>query len=86
MTYIPMARGFVYLVAIMDWYSRRALSWGVSNTLDTSFCVTALNEAIETYGAPEICNTDQGSQFTSEDFTDAPKDHDIRISIDGKGR
>ncbi len=85
-TYIPMARGFVYLVAIMDWYSRRVLSWGVSNTLDTSFCVAALNEAIETYGAPEIFNTDQGSQFTSEDFTDALKDHDIRISMDGKGR
>ena len=85
-TYIPMARGFVYLVAIMDWYSRRVLSWGVSNTLDTSFCVDALNEAIETYGAPEIFNTDQGSQFTSEDFTGALKDHDIRISMDGKGR
>ncbi len=68
-TYIPMARGFVYLVAIMDWYSRTVLSWRVSNTLDTSFCVDALNEAIETYGAPEIFNTDQGSQFTSEDFT-----------------
>jgi putative transposase len=85
-TYIPMARGFVYLVAIMDWYSRRVLSWRVSNTLDTSFCVDALNEAIETYGAPEIFNTDQGSQFTSEDFTGALKDHDIRISMDGKGR
>ena len=85
-TYIPMARGFVYLVAIMDWYSRRVLSWRVSNTLDTSFCVEALNEAIETYGAPEIFNTDQGSQFTSEDFTGVLKQHDIRISMDGKGR
>ena len=60
-TYIPMARGFVYLVAIMDWYSRKVLSWRVSNTLDTSFCVDALEEAIEAYGAPEIFNTDQGS-------------------------
>jgi len=85
-TYIPMARGFVYLVAIMDWYSRRVLSWRVSNTLDTSFCVDALNEAIETYGTPDIFNTDQGSQFTSEDFTGVLKQHDIRISMDGKGR
>ena len=85
-TYIPMARGFVYLVAIIDWYSRRVLSWRVSNTLDTSFCVDALNETIETYGAPEIFNTDQGSQFTSENFTGALKDHDIRISMDGKDR
>ena len=85
-TYIPMARGFVYLVAIMDWYSRRVLSWRVSNTLDTSFCTDALNEAIENYGAPGIFNTDQGSQFTSEDFTGVLKQHDIRISMDGKGR
>ncbi len=85
-TYIPMARGFVYLVAVIDWYSRRVLSWRVSNTLDTSFCVDALNEAIERHGAPEIFNTDQGSQFTSEDFTDVLKHHDIRISMDGKGR
>jgi putative transposase len=85
-TYIPMARGFVYLVAIMDWYSRRVLAWRVSNTLDTSFCIEALNEAIETYGAPAIFNTDQGSQFTSEDFTGVLKQHDIRISMDGKGR
>ncbi|MBZ0070787.1 MAG: IS3 family transposase [Gammaproteobacteria bacterium] len=85
-TYIPMARGFVYLVAIMDWYSRRVLAFRVSNTLDTSFCIEALSEAIETYGAPEIFNTDQGSQFTSEDFTGVLKQHDIRISMDGKGR
>ena len=85
-TYIPMARGFVYLVAIMDWYSRRVLAWRVSNTLDTSFCIEALNEAIETYGAPAIFNTDQGSQFTSEEFTGLLKQHDIRISMDGKGR
>jgi putative transposase len=85
-TYIPMVRGFVYLVAIMDLYSRCVLSWRVSNTLDTSFCIDALNEAIDTYGAPEIFNTDQGSQFTSEDFTGVLKQHDIRISMDGKGR
>jgi putative transposase len=85
-TYIPMAKGFVYLVAIMDWYSRRVLAWRVSNTLDSSFCVEALNEAIETYGAPEIFNTDQGSQFTSEEFTGVLKQHDIQISMDGKGR
>jgi putative transposase len=85
-TYIPMARGFVYLVAIMDWYSRKVLSWRVSNTLDASFCVQALEEALETHGAPEIFNTDQGSQFTSEDFTGVLKRHDIRISMDGKGR
>ena len=86
-TYIPMARGFVYLVAIMDWYSCKVLlSWRVSNTLDTSFCVDALEEAIEACGAPEIFNTDQGSQFTSEEFTGVLKRHDIRISMDGKGR
>lgn len=86
LTYIPMARGFVYLVAVMDWYSRKVLSWRVSNTLDVNFCVDALEEAIERYGAPEIFNTDQGSQFTSKEFTDVLKDNDIRISMDGKGR
>jgi putative transposase len=85
-TYIPMARGFVYLVAVMDWYSRRVLSWRVSNTLETSFCIEALEEAIENHGAPEIFNTDQGSQFTSDDFIGVLKEHDIRISMDGKGR
>ncbi|MCW8828918.1 MAG: IS3 family transposase [Gammaproteobacteria bacterium] len=85
-TYIPMARGFIYLVAVMDWYSRRVLSWRVSNTLDTSFCIEALEEAIENHGAPEIFNTDQGSQFTSEEFADVLKQHDIQISMDGKGR
>ena len=85
-TYIPMARGFVYLVAVMDWYSRRVLSWRLSNTLDTSFCIEALEEAIENYGAPEIFNTDQGSQFTSDDFTGVLKEHGIKISMDGKGR
>ena len=85
-TYIPMAKGFVYLVAVMDWYSRRVLSWRVSNTLDTRFCIDALEEAIERHGAPEIFNTDQGSQFTSDDFIGVLKEHDIRISMDGKGR
>ena len=85
-TFVPMARGFVYLVAVMDWYSRRVLSWRVSNTMDASFCVDALNEAIDRYGAPEIFNTDQGSQFTGDAFTDVLKQHDIQISMDGKGR
>lgn len=85
-TYIPMALGFVYLVAIMDWYSRRVLSWRVSTTMDDSFCVDALEEAIEHYGAPEIFNTDQGSQFTGDDFTGVLKSNDINISMDGKGR
>lgn len=84
-TYIPMARGFVYLVAVLDWYSRRVLSWRVSITMDRSFCIEALQDAIERYGAPEIVNTDQGSQFTSSDFVDLLKAHDIRISMDGKG-
>jgi putative transposase len=85
-TYIPMAKGFCYLVAIMDLASRKVLSWRLSNTLDTSFCIEALKEAIERYGAPEIFNTDQGSQFTSDDFTQVLKDHHIKISMDGKGR
>ncbi|MDP6180196.1 MAG: IS3 family transposase [Desulfatiglandales bacterium] len=85
-TYIPLGRGFLYLVAIMDWYSRKVLSWRLSNTMDTSFCLEALEEAIDKYGAPEIFNTDQGSQFTSIDFTGLLKAHGIRISMDGKGR
>lgn len=85
-TYIPMAKGFVYLVAIMDWYSRRVLSWRLSTTMDTDFCVDALEEAIDRYGCPEIFNTDQGSQFTSEDFTAVLKRNDVKISMDGKGR
>ena len=85
-TYIPMAKGFIYLVAVMDWYSRRVLSWRVSTTMDTDFCVDALEEAIERYGCPEIFNTDQGSQFTSEDFTSVLKTNSIAISMDGKGR
>jgi len=85
LTYIPMARGFVYLVAVMDWYSRKVLSWRVSITMDVHFCVEALEEAITRYGPPEIMNTDQGSQFTSMAFTGLLKDHGIRISMDGKG-
>ncbi len=85
-TYIPMAKGFMYLVAIMDWHSRRVLSWRVSNTLDTDFCIEALEEALQRFGAPDIFNTDQGSQFTSEAFTDVLKAHGIDISMDGKGR
>ena len=85
-TYIPLQRGFLYLVAVMDWASRTVLSWRLSNTLDTSFCVEALREALERYGPPEIFNSDQGSQFTSVDFTDVLKEAGIRISMDGKGR
>jgi putative transposase len=84
--YIPMAKGFMYLVAIMDWHSRRVLSWRLSNTLDTDFCIAALEEALQRFGAPEVFNTDQGSQFTSEAFTDVLKAHGIAISMDGKGR
>jgi putative transposase len=84
-TYIPMRRGFVYLVAIVDWYSRRILAWRLSNTLTTDFCIEALQEALLRYGTPEIFNTDQGCQFTSAEFTGALKEHDIRISMDGKG-
>lgn len=84
-TYIPMRRGFVYLVAIVDWYSRRVLAWRLSNTLTTDFCIDALQEAIARYGTPEIFNTDQGSQFTSAEFTDVLKENSIQISMDGKG-
>ena len=84
--YIPMARGFLYLVAIMDWASRKVLSWRLSNTMDTEFCVDALEEALGRYGTPEIFNTDQGAQFTSEAFTQVLKDAGVRISMDGKGR
>ena len=85
-SYIPMARGFVYVAAIIDWYSRKVLAWRVSNTMDADFCVEALEEAIRLYGAPDIFNTDQGAQFTSDAFTGVLKDADIRISMDGKGR
>lgn len=85
-TYIPMARGFCYLVAIMDWASRKVLSWRLSNTLDTSFCIEALEEALMMYGKPDIFNTDQGSQFTSDAFTGILKNNNICISMDGRGR
>jgi len=85
-TYIPMARGFVYLVAIIDWFTRKVLSWRLSNTLTTDFCVEALEEALQKYAQPEIFNTDQGSQFTDIEFTSALKERGIRISMDGKGR
>jgi putative transposase len=85
-TYIPLSKGFVYLAAIMDWASRKVLSWRLSNTLDTSFCLDALEEAIEQFGCPEIFNSDQGCQFTSEAFTSKLKEHDIKISMDGRGR
>jgi putative transposase len=85
-TYIPMNRGFMYLVAVMDWYSRKVLSWRISNTLDSDFCVEAVAEAIGRYGTPEIFNTDQGAQFTSDAFTSLLKDHEINISMDGRGR
>jgi len=84
-TYIPMKRGFVYLFAVMDWASRRVLSWRLSNTLTTDFCTEALQEAIDRYGTPEIFNTDQGSQFTSLEFTQLLKDNEIAISMDGRG-
>jgi len=84
-TYIPMARGFVYLAAVVDWFSRRVLSWRVSITMEADFCVEALEEALATHGKPEIFNTDQGSQFTSEAFTGVLKDHGVAISMDGKG-
>ena len=84
-TYIPMARGFVYLAAVMDWFSRKVLAWRVSITMDTAFCVEAVEEALKRYGVPDIFNTDQGSQFTSEAFTGLLKEAGIRISMDGKG-
>ena len=85
-TYIPMRRGFLYLVAIMDWASRKVLSWRLANTMDASFCVEALEEAMHRFGRPEVFNTDQGSQFTSQDFSQVLKDAGIKISMDGKGR
>ena len=85
-TYIPLHRGFLYLVAIQDWASRKVLSWRLSNTMETSFCVEALAEALAQYGPPAIFNTDQGSQFTSLEFTQTLKDAGVQISMDGKGR
>jgi putative transposase len=84
-TYIPMAKGFVYLVAVVDWYSRRVLSWRVSITMTEDFCIEAVEEAIAKYGKPEIFNTDQGSQFTSAAFTGLLQDNGIAISMDGRG-
>jgi putative transposase len=81
-----MAHGFAYLMAIIDWYSRRVLAWRLSNTLETSFCVEALHEALARYGQPEIFNTDQGSQFTDQDFTSVLLNQGIKVSMDGKGR
>lgn len=85
-TYIPASGGFFYLVAIMDWATRKVLSWRLSNTMTPDFCVTALKEAIDRYGAPQIFNSDQGSQFTSHDFTKVLLDAGVKISMDGKGR
>ena len=85
-TYIPLSGGFAYLVAIIDWYSRRVLSWRLSNTLDASFCVEALQDALQRFGRPEIFNTDQGAQFTSADFTTPLLELGVKISMDGKGR
>jgi putative transposase len=84
-TYIPMARGFVYLAAVVDWFSRRVLAWRLSITLEAAFCIEAVEEALAHYGRPEIFNTDQGSQFTSHDFTSVLSKNSIAISMDGKG-
>jgi putative transposase len=86
LTYIPLAHGFAYLIAIMDWHSRRVLAWRLSNTMESSFCIEALEEALSRFPAPEIFNTDQGAQFTAEPFTRVLRDRGIRISMDGKGR
>jgi putative transposase len=85
-TYIPMRRGFLYLVAIMDWHSRRVLSWRLSNTMEADFCIEALEEALSRFGRPGIFNTDQGSQFTSPRFTEVLLGAGVRISMDGRGR
>ena len=85
-TYIPMRRGFLYLVAVMDWATRKVLAWRLSNTIDAQFCVEALKEALARFGKPEIFNTDQGSQFTSTDFTGVLRDAEVRISMGGRGR
>jgi len=84
-TYIPMARGFVYLAAVVDWFSRRVLAWRLSISMDVSFCIEAVEEALGKYGAPEIFNSDQGSQFTSMAFTGLLRDNGIAISMDGRG-
>ena len=86
MTYIRLRQGFVYLVAIIDWYSRKVLSWRISNTMDTAFCVDCLEEALQRHGAPEILNTDQGSRFTSAAFLGVLREQAVQISRDGRGR
>ena len=85
-TYVPMAKGFMYLTAVIDWYSRYVLSWRLSNTLTTDFCIEVVQEAFDKFGKPEIFNTDQGSQYTSNDFIDLLKTNEVKISMDGKGR
>ena len=85
-TYIPMRRGFLYLVAVMDWATRKVLAWRLSNTMEADFCVAALKDAMDVHGRPEIFNTDQGGQFISHAFTGALADAGIRISMDGPGR
>lgn len=85
-TYLPVRKGHFYLVAIMDWYSRKVLSWKISNTMEVDFCLDALSEALSTYGKPNIFNSDQGSQFTSIDFTQCLKQVNVKISMDGRGR
>jgi len=84
-TYVPMARGFVYLAAVVDWFSRRVLAWRLSITMEAAFCIDAVEEALAKYGRPDIFNTDQGSQFTSAAFTGVLQDNAITISMDGKG-
>lgn len=85
-TYVPMKRGFLYMAAIMDWHSRAVLTWRLSNTMDADFCVAALEEAMNQHGVPKIFNTDQGAQFTGQEFTRVIKETGVAISMDGKGR
>jgi putative transposase len=85
-TYIPTRQGHCYLVAVMDWYTRRVLSWRIANTMDSHFCVEAVEEAVAKFGLPEIFNTDQGSQFTDDDFTSPLLDRGVKVSMDGRGR
>ena len=85
-TYIPMRHGFLYLVVILDWSTRRVLAWRLSNTLTVGFCIEALREALARFSRPEIFNSDQGSQFTSEEFTKVLREHGVQISMDGRGR
>ena len=85
-TYVPMAKGFMYLTAVIDWHSRFILAWRLSNTLNTDFCLQVVKEAFEKYGTPDIFNTDQGCQYTSKDFVNLIKDHKVKLSMDGKGR